>query len=276
MTVLVISISLVLPMILWVVIDNVEPILDDWQNTSKATIYVNNSIPQEEFSAIESSLDSFDFILSKEVVYAKDAIKEFEESSGINNIEALLGENPLPDVIVLKIQNNVAFEDVKYALSSYEDNPNVDHVRFDIEWVQRLQAIVHTGNKILWIIVILVLLISMLIISNTIRLITANRKTEISVLDDIGATKGFICRPFLYSGFVTGVSSGILALIMSWVVLRVISPDLDKLLELYFAQYDLIYVSVLDKSLVVFLIGFFGWLSSLVTVRVFLSKYKPH
>ena len=86
--------------------------------------------------------------------------------------------------------------------------------KLDIEWLQRLNAIVRLMQESVYTLAVLLLSAVVLIIGNTIRLSIMNKKEEIEVMKLVGATEGFIQRPFLYTGIWYGFFGGFMAFLV--------------------------------------------------------------
>jgi cell division transport system permease protein len=97
---------------------------------------------------------------------------------------------------------------------SLEKLAEVDFVRLDTQWTERLNAIVALLTNAALLLTAVLALAVFLVVGNTIRLEIENRRGEIRIMDLVGATPAFIRRPFLYSGAWYGLLGGISAWIM--------------------------------------------------------------
>lgn len=99
----------------------------------------------------------------------------------------------------------------------------VDDVRFGAEWVQKLYTIRNVATAAGIILGLAFAAVAVIIIGATIRMAVMARSREISIMRLVGATDGFIRRPFLVEGFVKGILGGVLALLLTWIASIVIS-----------------------------------------------------
>ena len=90
--------------------------------------------------------------------------------------------------------------------------PEADLVQHDALWRQRLDGWLRFGGRVAWVLAALLGLGALLVVGNTVRLDIQSRREEIGVLQLLGATDGFIRRPFLYLGAWYGLAAGVLAL----------------------------------------------------------------
>lgn len=275
MTIAVIAITLVLPLILWLMLANAEPVVNQWQGNPKASIYLQLDTSAEDIDALAKEFKGYDFVTSVQVISAQEALASFEDNADFGDILSVLDENPLPSSIILTMDPLKPADAIEPVFTRIQANPLVEDVRFDLQWVKRLQAIVELVKKVLSLIIVLVLVAAMLIISNTIRLIIANRKDEIATLNSVGATNAFIARPFLYSGFFKGATAALVAFLLVYLASNWLRPVLNNLYSLYFAEHMFIDFSFATQVSITLLSGMLGWLSSWLTVNVFLQQYKP-
>ena len=110
---------------------------------------------------------------------------------------------------------------------------------------------------------------------NTIRLQILTRREEIEVSKLIGATDGFIRRPFLYFGALQGLAGGIAAWAIVWVGVQLLNGALAELAVLYDARFALKHLGSGDSlSLLVFAAGL-GWFGAWLSVSQHLARIEP-
>jgi len=112
---------------------------------------------------------------------------------------------------------------VKKIADQVKTQPIVDDVRFGEEWVQKLYSIRNVATAAGIILGLAFAAVSIIVIGATIRMAVMARAREISIMRLVGATDGFIRRPFLIEGFVKGVLGGSLALALTWLAASLIS-----------------------------------------------------
>jgi cell division transport system permease protein len=115
---------------------------------------------------------------------------------------------------------------VKAVAARIETYPFVDDVRYGEDWVQKLHAIRNIATAAGVVLGIAFAAVAIIIIGATIRMAVLARSREISIMRLVGATDGFVRRPFLLEGFVKGILGGAIALLMTWAAHTVISQYL--------------------------------------------------
>jgi cell division transport system permease protein len=120
-----------------------------------------------------------------------------------------------------------------------QERPYVDIVKLDTEWVERLNAILDFLRRIVVIASVLLIVAVIIIVGNTIRLDIQNRRDEIEVLKLLGASDGFVRRPFLYIGLWYGMVGGLFALLLLISSGWLLASPLERLMGLYGTDMNL-------------------------------------
>jgi cell division transport system permease protein len=170
----------------------------------------------------------------------------------------------LPATLLL-VPDSADLQQLEALQAELEALPEVAVVELDRAWIARLQAIRNVVSVLGQALLIFVLLGLFAIIGNTIRLAIENRRQEIRVQKLVGATDGYIARPFLYTGFLLGSAGGVTAcllLLMLWLLLGASSRELAAL---YNSGFELSSLSPLSALGLVLLGGGTGWVSALIS-----------
>ncbi|MCK5902815.1 MAG: permease-like cell division protein FtsX [Cocleimonas sp.] len=259
-----IAIALSLPAGLHLLLQNLKTLTDDNREIPTISLFMKQKVTVQQAqdrAELLSDLNEIDNVL---VVTREDALRKFKHLTGFAETLETLDENPLPHVLVITphIQllgnSNVNLAALARKLELYSD---VDVVQMDIEWVQRLLAILHIADRSVLVISVLLALTVLLVIGNTIRLNIENRKEEIEVTQLIGATNAYIRRPFLYGGVWYGLFGGILSLVIVHLSLLFLVSPVNQLARLYGSHFVITGLDVkatLFILLISSLLGLFG------------------
>ena len=152
----------------------------------------------------------------------------------MQDITRYLPENPLPAVIdvipALEVNTPVKLEQLYSQLKTI---PEVEQAKLDVQWVNRLHAILGFVATLTHGLMMLLAMAVVLIIGNTLRLAIHNHYEEIQVLKLIGATDSYIVRPFLYSGIWYGLAGAILAVLLVNIVMLSLTLAANQLAAIY-------------------------------------------
>ncbi len=235
MTVLAIGIALSLPLGLHALLKNVQSVASHFEYQGSLTLYLDHNTPQPEILSLQAKIkEKYPEILSTAYISADKALDEFKQQVDIDNILALLPENPLTDMVIVQLDPSLTQYQqamiIKNALSTF---PFVTSVDLDYEWVEKLHAIIRLGKVLSNCLGILIGLGVVFIIGNTMRLALEKHKEELEVLNLIGATRAFIRRPFLYRGLFYGILGAIIGALIISAATLVIKEPAQTLTHLY-------------------------------------------
>ena len=237
-----IAIALSLPAGLYILLGNLKTLTDDKREVPTISVYINQNITAQQAQDRAELLSELNDIENVKLIKREDGLKHMQQVAGVQDIIDTVGGNPLPHVLVVTPRMSLFGDpgvDLDALAQRLKNYPEVDSVQMDIEWVQRLRAIMQIAERVVLVVAILLALTVLLVVGNTIRLNIENRKEEIEVTQLVGATTSYIRRPFLYSGFWYGFFGGILSLVIVHVSLLFLIPPVDKLAVLYGSQYNI-------------------------------------
>lgn len=274
MTLLVIAIALALPAGLYVFVHNLQTITSDWQSGAQLSIFVKDDVTDARAQTLSQEIQKYPGVGKVEFLSRDAAFAEFKSLSGFSEMLDTLPENPLPAVIIV----HPTFTDaalLQKLEKTLKAAPEVALVQLDMEWVQRLSALLHVGEKIVWILMLFLSTAVVLIIGNTIRLAIFNRCDEIAVIKLVGGTNAFIRRPFLYTGIWYGLFGSILAILMLSGALWVLNDPVTLLTSAYQSDYKILGLNLDRVFDLLFLGTLLGWLGAAIFVHYHLSRIEP-
>ena len=240
MTAAVLGIAIALPSGLYLLADNLQRLSNQWDSSADISLFLNKSITEKNAQQLQKKLLAWPEIASIELITPLQALEEFREYSGFGEVLDNMDENPLPTV--LAIQPEKGFSDSNHAadlLARLQVLRGVELAQLDLEWVKRFDAIIKIIHRSIWLMASLLGLAVLLIVGNTIRLEILNRHKEIQITRLIGATNGFVRRPFLYTGFWYGLIGafigGVVVLLSFWLL----NKPVDQLSQLYQSDFEI-------------------------------------
>jgi cell division transport system permease protein len=240
MTAAVIAIALAMPCGLYLLLGNLERLSGSWEGQASMSIFLKQDITDTRAQALLAQVEEWPEIESVQLITPSQALEEFGRQSGFADVLGVLEENPLPYVLIVlpagEYIDPVAAGTLRDRFSGL---PETELAQLDLQWVQRLAAILDIAHRVILIISVLLALAVMLVVGNTIRLEIQNRREEILVTKLIGATNGFVRRPFLYGG----IWYGVLGALIAWGVVEagfwLLSEPVSRLAGLYRSDFSL-------------------------------------
>ncbi|MDX1563274.1 MAG: permease-like cell division protein FtsX, partial [Gammaproteobacteria bacterium] len=210
LNVLVVAIALALPAALQVLIANAGQLSASFDSATEFSVYLDLEVDDDDARTLNARIEDRDDVAGTRFISRVEALAEFKSRSGFGDALDALNENPLPHTIVVRPASDdvAAIERLGAELGAVD---GVASVQLDSEWIARLNGMLALIGRIVDIVTVLLAAAVVLVIGNTIRLEINNRSTEIEVLKLVGATDGFIRRPFLYTGFCLGLIGALTA-----------------------------------------------------------------
>jgi cell division transport system permease protein len=240
MTISVIGIALALPSGLYLLTGNLQKLGAQWDGGTNLSLFLHKSVTLDQARKLKRKLSQWPEIESLQLITPEQALAEFRELSGFGEALEMLDDNPLPAVLAIKpaASHSTAMA-AEQLMQKLRVLPEVELAQLDLQWVKRFNAIMEIVRRTIRVMAALLGLAVLLIIGNTIRLEILNRREEIEITKLIGATDGFIRRPFLYAGFWYGLFGAVMgALLVEIALLQLLAPA-RRLAGLYQSHFSL-------------------------------------
>ncbi len=276
MTVGVLGFSITLPSTLFILVKNTEQISAGWEQASEISLFLHRTTPQRDVDQLLTRLRLWPEIETVAYIGKNDAMKEFKQLSGLGDALNYLDENPLPDVVLVTPTSKFAGPTAAAnLLDKLRGEREVEMGKLDIEWLERLYALLNLAKELVTIIAVLLFLAVVLIIGNTIRLNILNKRDEILVMKLVGATDAFIHRPFLYTGFWYGLLGGVLAWFAVLFLLLWMDASISELARLYEKEFNLTGLDASDLLVMLGLSVGLGLAGSAISVHRHVREIEP-
>ena len=276
MTAAVIGIALSLPAALNLLLMNGQEVLQGWNSATQISLFLTQKTGEKGARKLATTLRKMAEIATVEYISKESALAEFSKHSGFGEALDALEQNPLPAVLLITPEiSQEQPEQIAALVEKLAKRSEVDIAQLDMEWVERLFALMAIGERGVLILAGLLALAVLLIVGNTIRLAIQSRRDEIIIIKLIGATDSFIRRPFLYTGFWYGLLGGLIALILVEVSLSLLDDPVREVAALYHSSFQL---QGIDFNTLAALLGvgsFLGYFGSWIAVGRHLSEIEP-
>lgn len=201
--------ALAVPLAMYCALESVRAATFSIGNDAEVNVFLKVEASLEDASALRNALAGLGDVAGARLVPKDAALADLKQRPQLADLVSSLEGNPLPHAVVLKPRSSdpATLDRIREAASQL---PNVDRVSADFEWVRKLRRLVRLGEAAILATALLLSVAVVLVIGNTIRLEVLTRRDEIAVSTLIGASLGFVRRPFLYFGFLAGTISALL------------------------------------------------------------------
>jgi len=276
MTILVLTVSIALAGCFYIVVANLQQLTGHLQVSNQMSLFLKDHVNESAAQKLANELSTHEKVESVRFINKNQAMDEFKQNSGFGEALNALDHNPLPNVIeVLPKDVLDSRESVDELLAEFQRMAQVDFVQVDMQWVERLQAIMRIAGRGVMVVAILLGFAVTFITGNTIRLELHNRQDEVFISKLVGATNAFIQRPFLYTGFWLGFIAGFSAWLIITVMLLILETPVEKLSALYNSTFELLYLSFSEFILLLMTAAGLAVLGSWAVLHYQLRQIKP-
>lgn len=246
------------------------------------TIYFTVGAPEDKIMALKGSLEKLPEVANISYTSDEEAIKLFRDrhSNDYPTIQALdeIGTNPLGAYLNIKAKEVSQYENIANFLKSDDalvlgsvsiiDKINYNQNKLVID---RLNSMISGAQKFGFLLTLVLIIISIIITFNTIRLAIFISKEEIGVMRLVGASKMRVRGPFMIEGAIYGVVASIVTIILFWPATAWLGYNMTGFLGLNI--YDYFLSNIFQIFIVILLSGMFlGMISSFLAVRKYLDK----
>ena len=263
----VVSLSLVLFMLglLGIVILNTQQLSDHVKENIGFQIILNESVKEADIAKLQKTLDVSSYVKSTEFISKEEAAKRLQEDLGEDFIE-FLGFNPLLASINVHLKAEYTNPDsVKWIEKDIIDTHLAKEVIYQKPLVSSINENVKKISLVILIFSTLLMVIALALINNTIRLSIYSKRFIIKTMQLVGATQGFIRRPFVLTGIKHGIYGALIAILMLMGVLYFAQKQVPELGDL---QDQKMLLSLF--TLVIILGVIISWISTSLAVRKYL------
>lgn len=178
--------------------------------------YLKDDVTKAEANRIIDKIENYSGVKSTEYRTKEEALKIMKQRWGKNGyLLDTLDKNPLPNSILISVKDNKTAEGITEKAAEIK---GVEDVRYYKETVEKLTRATEFIQLSAMIIMIFLIIVSVIVVANTIKLTVFNRSKEISIMKYVGATNWFVRGPFIVEGAMIGIFSSLIAAGLTWFI----------------------------------------------------------
>lgn len=271
LSLLAIGVALALPAGGQMLLANALHLADSSSAVPQISIFMAANAERRAAAEIGTRLRQHGGVTRVQFLPRDETLARMKASLGLRDVIEALPANPFPDAFVVTAVDESPQAMAKLAVE-FRQWPRVEHVQLDSAWVQRLDALLKFGRTALLLLGALLGAGLIAISFGIIRMQVLTHRAEIEVSRLLGASDGFIQRPFLYYGVLLGLGGGIVAWLLVAAVAFWLRNPLAELVRLYDLALVLQSLDARDSALLLGFAAGLGWLGALLSLRQHLRQ----
>jgi len=242
---------------------NTKGLLEDWGGRIRVTAYLGGSPGQEQMTRLREKVRGFEEVMEVRVRSKEEALKLLEEKIPERK-ELLRGlpRNPLPASLEIRLKGEYQSSEGAQSLArKLRGIPEIEEIQYGSDWLERFSAFMALLKGLGLGLGALLLLSTIVVISNTIRLNIFARREEIEIMRSVGATGLFIRAPFYLEGVLQGFLGAVLALAVLFALFQLFLSQVYEPLRGLLGNYPVQFLSLEQMAVVALggvVLGLFG------------------
>lgn len=263
---LAIGVALALPAGGQMLLSNASHLAGTASAVPQISIFMATGAERRAAKDIEARLARYGGVKHVQFLPREDTLARMKTNPALSDVIDALPGNPFPDAFVVTAADDRPEAMEKLAVE-FRQWPKVEHVQLDSAWVRRLDALLKLGRTV---VILLGALLGAGLIAITfsiIRMQVLTHRAEIEVSQLLGATDGFIRRPFLYYGVLLGLGGGLVAWQLVAAAALWLRTPLGELVRLYDLALVLQPLGQLDSVVLLLFSAGLGWLGAMISLR---------
>lgn len=251
---------------------SINNIANETQNQfDEIKVYLDKGLSDSDIERIGEVISDFDGVISvifESKEYALEVMKKQfgDEAYLLDGLE----ENPFPDSYVVQLKS---IEEADIVVERIKGIKGIEDVKYYKDIIEKLISLANSVRIGGLIVISILMMISIFIISNTIKLTVAARKREINIMKYVGATNGYIRGPFVIEGIFLGIIGAALSIVIVKYGYQYVFSSMSQKMYLLLTVYMIPPYALLKDVVIMFMtIGIgIGALGSIVSMRRFLN-----
>ena len=250
---------------------NMNVMVEDLNRTNEILAFVDDSYSDAEARSIGTRINQIPNVYKAQFVSREKALEEFVADHGNDPAFGGVDADVLRHRFVVVLEDNALMEQTAAQLEAIPGIAKVNAAYEMAEGFMTIQNVLHIASIA---VIGVLLVVSLLIISNTVKLAMYDRKDEISIMKMVGATNGFIRLPFVVEGFILGMLGATIAFFLEWTMYNVLVERLAEVDTLHlfsfvpFTQPELMQTMLATFAAAGLFVGFVG---SWTSIRKFMD-----
>ena len=213
---------------------NLSIMVEDLNKTNEIMVYVDTELSDAEAKSIGSQINAIANVQNAKFVTREEALEAFVQEHQNDEAFSGVGATDLRHRYVVTLMDNTLMHETVDTIGAIS---GVAKISAEYELAEGFTTIQNILNIATVAVTAVLLVVSLLIISNTVKLAMYDRRDEIAIMKMVGATNGFIRLPFVIEGFVLGMIGATVAFFAEWAMYTIMINQIEKASALNFINF---------------------------------------
>ena len=194
---------------------NVQRVVDRWSESAEVSVFLEDAVTAEQLKSIDELVARSGLTAHREYLSKQQALERFKaDFPDLAPAAASTNRSPLPASFELQLRSDVreASGAVNALVTSLSQMAGVADVRYDRQWLERLNAIIRGARIAGAVVVAMLAFAAAMTVANVVRLAATARRDEIEIMQLVGAPFAYVRGPFVAEGILQGGAGAILAI----------------------------------------------------------------
>ena len=248
---------------------NIDVIIGDAEDQNEIVAFIDDAYDDEFAMAIEAQIESIEFVESAVFVSRAEARDSYYSQFDNPSIFTDIGDEAFRNRYVISMNDITRMDQIQDNLGKID---GIVNIRADMEIARGFVKVRNVVSAVSMILVVILIVVSIFIMSNTIKLTTYSRREEIAIMKIVGASNSFIRWPFVVEGLTLGLIGAGLAFFIQWGIYVLVSEQVMQSIAKEMVTV-VPFAVVMYPMLIIFLgIGFFvGTFGGIIAIRNYLK-----
>jgi cell division transport system permease protein len=194
---------------------NVSLMVEDLNKTNQIVVYVDEKLSEAEARSLTTPINVLDNVYRTEFVTREQALKDFIANHKEGELFSDMEASDLRHRIIVVLEDNDRMRETVAAIEKINGVGDISASYALAEGFSTIENVLHITSLV---VIAVLLVVSLLIISNTVKLAMFDRRDEIAIMKMVGATNGFIRLPYVVEGFILGMLGAAVAFGLQWLL----------------------------------------------------------
>ena len=248
---------------------NVHMMVTDLEHDNQILVYIDENYSTAQAKSVGSQINMISNVRNAEFVSRQQALDDFVDEQQDTQLFDGLDSSTFRDRYVVTLENTALIKQTTEEIKKIEGVADVNAHYEIANGFQMVQQVLNIASTI---IIAVLFVVSLFIISNTVKLSMYDRKEEIAIMKMVGATDSFIRLPFVVEGFILGFAGSLIGFFLQWALYSFLQTSIDKVDTLQLFQV-VPFADVIELVIIVYAVAGFavGVLGGLLSIRKFLK-----